>query len=163
MPELRELCALAVVQKYASALQMQMAQRQGQAAEYQSASLVRGIQTQHLLTTCSHHQKSEAGRQESVNARTSGSTPTFVVTSPAGDRVLASVVLADDVRLFGLGGGGGGGAAGEPPGRVADTGAGGGAEGAFCLGGAGGAAPEPKRLKPLDDRFAAAAATLPRP
>lgn len=66
-------------------------------------------------------------------------------------------------------GGGGGGACPETPGRVEATGAGGGGAGGaadgdtVCLGGAGGAEPTPNLLRPFEEKFAAAAATLPKP
>jgi len=89
---------------------------------------------------------------------------TRVATRPEGaPRDADSVVLVEDVLLWGAGGSGG---------RVAAIGAGG-AEGADADGvdtgvatdrdGGGGGGVAPNRLKPFAERFAAAAATLPKP
>ena len=82
-------------------------------------------------------------------------------TRPEGaPRDAESVVLVEDVRLLGAGGSGG---------RVAATGAGGAdADGvdtgvALDHDGGGGGGVAPNRLKPFAERFAAAAATLPKP
>lgn len=94
---------------------------------------------------------------------------TLFVTSPVGAvRTPDSALLLDGVRLLG----GGGGGAGDAPGLVDATGAGG--EGveepedrfALCRGGGGGEGATggaPNLLSPLEEKFAAAAATLPRP
>lgn len=101
-----------------------------------------------------------------------GETLTLVVTRLEGaPREVES--LAEDVRLWG-GAGGGVSATGAAPGRVAATGAGGadadsaGVEATLERGGGGGggiaaAGLVPNRFRPFAERFAAAAATLPKP
>jgi len=85
-------------------------------------------------------------------------TFTRVATRPEGaPRDAESVVLVEDVRLW----------AGGSGGRVAATGAGGadvdGVDTGVALDRDGGGGGAPNRLKPFAERFAAAAATLPKP